>query len=396
MVTRVEVYLDNAATTKAAKEVVEIVSKVMLEDYGNPSSKHTKGVEAEKYVKQALEIISKTLKCNEKEIIFTSGGTESNNMAIIGAAMANRRSGNQVLVSSVEHSSVKAPFRYLEKQGFQVDYIPVLRDGTIDIESFKNMLTDDTILVSVMMVNNEIGTIEPIQEIGNIIKKFNKNILFHVDAIQAYGKMKIVPKKYNIDLMSVSGHKLHAPKGVGFLYIKEKTKINPIITGGGQQNKMRSGTENVPGIAGLGKAVELIYTSDFDKKIQYLYDLRAYFVEKLTMLDDVYINGICDSENNCEKMQTAAHVVSASFKGIKAEVLLHALEEKKIYVSSGSACSSNNPGVSSTLMAIELDKELLDSTLRFSFCFDTTKEQLDYTIQALKELLPTLRKYKNY
>ncbi len=394
MVTSVEVYLDNAATTRAAKEVVEIVSKVMLEDYGNPSSKHTKGVEAEKYIKQALGTISKTLKCHEKEIIFTSGGTESNNMAVIGAAMANKRSGNQVLVSSVEHSSVKAPFRYLEKQGFQVDYIPVLKDGTIDLESFKNMLTDDTILVSVMMVNNEIGTIEPIQEIGNIIKKFNKNILFHVDAIQAYGKMKIVPKKYNIDLMSVSGHKLHGPKGSGFLYIKEKTKINPIITGGGQQNKMRSGTENVPGIAGLGKAVELIYTSDFDKKIQYLYDLRAYFVEKLMMLDEVYINGICDSD--CEKMQTAAHVVSASFKGIKAEVLLHALEEKNIYVSSGSACSSNNPGVSSTLMAIGLDKELLDSTLRFSFCFDTTKEQLDYTIQTLKELLPTLRKYKNY
>lgn len=394
MVTSVEVYLDNAATTKAAKEVVEMVSKVMFEDYGNPSSKHTKGVEAEKYIKQALGTISKTLKCHEKEIIFTSGGTESNNMAIIGAAMANKRSGNQVLVSSVEHSSVKAPFRYLEKQGFQVDYIPVLKNGMIDLESFKNMLTDDTILVSVMMVNNEIGTMEPIQEIGNIIKKFNKNILFHVDAIQAYGKMKIVPKKYNIDLMSVSGHKLHGPKGSGFLYIKEKTKINPIITGGVQQNKMRSGTENVPGIAGLGKAVELIYTSDFDKKIQYLYDLRAYFIEKLMMLDDVYINGVCDSD--CKKMQTAAHVVSASFKGIKAEVLLHALEEKNIYVSSGSACSSNNPGVSSTLMAIALDKELLDSTLRFSFCFDTTKEQLDYTIQALKELLPTLRKYKNY
>ncbi len=396
MVTRVEVYLDNAATTKAAKEVVEMVSKVMLEDYGNPSSKHTKGVEAEKYIKQALETISKTLKCHEKEIIFTSGGTESNNMAVIGAAMANKRGGNQVLVSSVEHSSVKAPFRYLEKQGFQVDYIPVLKDGTIDLESFKNMLTDDTILVSVMMVNNEIGTIEPIEEIGNIIKKFNKNILFHVDAIQAYGKMKIIPKKYNIDLMSVSGHKLHGPKGSGFLYIKEKTKINPIITGGGQQNKMRSGTENVPAIAGLGKAVELIYTSDFNKKAEYLYDLRAYFIEKLKMLDEVYINGVCDSKTDCEKAHVVSHIVSASFKGIKAEVLLHALEEKNIYVSSGSACSSNNPGVSSTLMAIGLDKELLDSTLRFSFCFDTTKEQLDYTIQALKELLPTLRKYKNY
>lgn len=396
MVTRVEVYLDNAATTKAAKEVVEIVSKVMLEDYGNPSSKHMKGVDAEKYIKQALEIISKTLKCHEKEIIFTSGGTESNNMAIVGTAAANKRNGNQVLVSSVEHSSVKAPFRYLEKLGFEVDYIPVLKDGTVDVERLKHMLTDNTILVSVMMVNNEIGTIEPIQEIGNIIKKFNKNIVFHVDAIQAYGKMKIVPKKCNIDLMSVSGHKLHGPKGSGFLYIKEKTKINPIIAGGGQQNNMRSGTENVPAIAGLGKAVELIYTSDFDKKANHLYELRKYFVERLKTLDDVYINGVCDDEEDYQKARVVCHIVSASFQGIKSEVLLHALEEKNIYVSSGSACSSNNPGVSSTLMAIGMKKELLDSTLRFSFCFDTTKEQLDYTIQTLEELLPILRKYKNY
>jgi len=391
-----EAYLDNAATTKAAVEVVDIVSKAMLEDYGNPSSKHMKGVEAEKYIKTAKIIIAKTLKCQEKEIIFTSGGTESNNMAVIKAAMDNKRKGTHVIVSSIEHSSVKVPFQYLEKHGFQVDYIPVLHDGTIDIECLKNMLTDGTILVSVMMVNNEIGTIEPIEEIGQIIKKFNKDIIFHVDAIQAYGKMKINPKKMNIDLMSVSGHKLHGPKGVGFLYIKDKININPLILGGGQQKAMRSGTENVPGIAGLGKAAELIYMSDFEKKVNHLYALRKYFIEQLSKLEDVSVNGVYGQEEAYEKAHAVCHIVSASFRGIRAEVLLHALEDKHIYVSSGSACSSNKPGLSSILKAVGVDKELLDSTIRFSFCFDTTKAQLDYTIEVLKTILPTLRKFKSH
>lgn len=383
-----EVYLDNAATTKAAKEVVDIVTHVMLEDYGNPSSKHLKGVDAEKYVKNATQIIAKTLKCQEKEIVYTSGGTESNNMAIIGAAMANKRKGNHVIVSSVEHSSVKEPFNFLEQQGYKVTFLPVDSKGNVSLEALKEALDDETILVSTMMVNNEIGTIEPIEEISKIVKSYNEDIVFHVDAIQAYGKLKIIPKKLGIDLLTVSGHKIHGPKGTGFIYIKDKTRLKPIILGGGQQKGMRSGTENVPGIAGLGKAVELIYNADFDKKQQDMYELRKWFVSELYKIEGVTING---SEENA-----AWHVVSASFDGIKAEVLLHALEDKGIYVSSGSACSSNRPGLSSTLVAIGLDNKLLDSTIRFSFCFETTKEELEYTISELNNLLPVLRKYRSY
>lgn len=384
-----EAYLDNSATTKCAKEVVEMVVKVMQEDYGNPSSKHMKGVEAERYVKEAASTIAKSLKCQEKEIIFTSGGTESNNMAIIGTAMANKRKGNHVIVSSVEHSSVKEPFNYLEEQGFRVTYLPVDKQGKVSIEALKEALCDETILVSVMYANNEIGTVEPIEEIGKIVKDYRADIVYHVDAIQAYGKFKIVPKKLNVDLLSVSGHKIHGPKGTGFLYVKEKTKIKPILFGGGQQKAMRSGTENVPGIAGLGVAAGLIYNSGFDAKIEKMYALREYFIEELEKLPEVTING-------CRGKESAPHIVSVSFRGIRAEVLLHSLEDKGIYVSSGSACSSNKPGLSNTLVAIHLNEDLLDSTIRFSFCFETTKEELDYTLESLKQLLPMLRKYTRH
>lgn len=384
-----EAYLDNAATTKCANEVVDIVVKVMQADYGNPSSKHMKGVEAENYIKEATKVLAKILKCQEKEILYTSGGTESNNMAIIGGAIANKRSGNHVIVSGVEHASVKEPFRYLEELGFRVTFLPVDSKGVVSVDALKEALDDETILVSVMYVNNEIGTIQPIEEIGAVVKAYNQAIVYHVDAIQGFGKFKIIPKKLGIDLMSVSGHKIHGPKGVGFLYIKDKTKIKPFILGGGQQKAMRSGTENVPGIAGLAKAAELIYNSDFDEKINTMYELRADFIEKLKGLGGVIINGF-------EGKEAAPHVVSASFEGIRAEVLLHALEDKGIYVSSGSACSSNKPGLSSTLVAIGLDNSLLDSTIRFSFCFDTTKEELDYTIGVLRELLPVLRKFTRH
>ena len=329
-------YLDNSATTKCAPQVVDVCVKVMQEDYGNPSSKHMKGVEAENYIKDAKETIAKTLKCQDKEILFTSGGTESNNMAIIGTAMANKRKGNHVIVSSVEHSSVKEPFNFLEEQGFKVTYLKVDSKGIVDIEELKNALDDETILVSVMYTNNEIGAVEPIEEIGHIVKSYNHDIVFHVDAIQAYGKFKIIPKKLGIDLLSVSGHKIHGPKGSGFLYIKDKTRIKPIIYGGGQQKGMRSGTENVPAIAGLSAAVKLIYNENFDAKIDKLYELKDYFISQLEQLEEVQINSLKGRES-------APQIVSASFRGVRAEVLLHALEDRKIYVSSGSACSSNKP-----------------------------------------------------
>ncbi|WP_031555743.1 cysteine desulfurase family protein [Lachnospira multipara] len=381
-----ECYLDNSATTRTADEVVKIMIEAMQVNFGNPSSKHMKGVDGEKYVKEAASIIAKSLKVLDKEILFTSGGTESNNTAIIGTAMANKRKGNHVIVSSVEHASVKEPFNFLEREGFRVTYLPVNSEGIVELEALKDALDDETILVSCMHVNNEIGAVEPIEEIGRIVKEYNPDIIYHVDAIQSYGKYKIYPKKLGIDLLSVSGHKIHGPKGSGFLFIKDKTRIKPIIYGGGQQKGMRSGTENVPAIAGLGKAVELIYNEYFDEKINHLYEIKDYLIDGLTKIEDVKIN-------SKKGDLSAPQIVSASFKNVRAEVLLHALEEKEIYVSSGSACSSNKPGLSNTLVAIGLPNDLLDSTIRFSFNYGTSKEEIDYTLEVLNTLVPQLRRF---
>lgn len=383
-----EAYLDNSATTRCMKSVVDTMVKVMEEDYGNPSSMHMYGVKAEKYIKEAKEIFAKILKCQEKEILFTSGGTESNNMAIIGGAMANKRNGNHIIVSSVEHASVKQPMRFLEEQGYRITYLPVDHDGIVSLDALKEALCEDTILVSCMYANNEIGAVEPIEEMAEIIHGFNPDILFHVDAIQAFGKFRIHPKKQGIDLLSVSGHKIHGPKGTGILFIRDKAKVNPIIFGGGQQKGMRSGTENVPGVAGLGVAAKEVYT-DFEAKIDQMYEIKEQFVKGIQQIEGTHINGKTGRDS-------APHVVSVSFDGIRSEVLLHALEEKEIYVSSGSACSSNHPSLSSTLQAIKVPDQLLDSTIRFSFCFDTTPEQITYCLDQLKELLPVLRRFTRH
>ena len=380
-----EAYLDNSATTRCSDKAAERMMKLLLEDYGNPSSLHMKGVIAEKYINEAKKQIAKTLKAQEKEIVFTSGGTESNNLAIIGSAMANRRAGMHVITSSIEHASVSNPMAYLEEQGFEVTYLPVDSKGVISMEALKNAIREDTILVSLMQVNNEIGAIQPIEEAGKIIKAANPDIIFHVDAIQAYGKMRIAPKKLNIDLLSVSGHKIHGPKGSGFLYIKDKTKIRPVIFGGGQQKGMRSGTENVPAIAGLGLAAEEIYT-DFEEKIDRMYALREYFIEQVTPIAGVSVNGQ-------SQRASAPHVVSVSIRGVRAEVMLHTLEDRGVYVSAGSACSSNKPSVSHTLKSIGLAPELLDSTIRFSFSVHTTMEELDYALEVMREVIPMLQKY---
>ena len=378
-----EAYLDNSATTKVSEGVKDIVIKTMTEDFGNPSSLHMKGIEAEKYLRDAREIIAKTLKAAEKEIIFTSGGTESNNFALIGIAEAYKRAGKHIVTTAIEHASVSDTMKYLKEQGFSVTYLNVDKSGRIDVNELKNAVTDDTILVSVMYVNNEIGAIEPIEEIGRIIKEKNPNTIFHVDAIQAFGKYKIHPKKLKIDALSVSGHKIHGPKGIGFLYVSDKVKIKPIIHGGGQQRGMRSGTDNVPGVAGMGQAVKEAYTN-MEEKVCEMTQLKDYLIDSLLNLDDVRVNS--------EKGNAGApHIVSVSFLGVRSEVMLHALEEKGVYVSSGSACSSNKPSVSATLKGIGLDKEALDSTLRFSLCDTTTKEEIDYAIEAVKELLPKLR-----
>lgn len=380
-----EAYLDNSATTRCSAKAAEMVMKVMREDFGNPSALHTKGVKAEHYVKEARAFFAKNLKVDEKEICFTSGGTESNNLALIGTAMANRRAGNHLITTSVEHASVDNTMKYLEEQGFRVTYLPVDEYGVVSLEALKEALCPETILVSVMYVNNEVGAVQPVDEIARIVKEHNPNTIFHVDAIQAYGKYRIYPKKEGIDLLSVSGHKIHGPKGTGFLYVNSKVKIHSIVFGGGQQKGLRSGTENVPGIAGMAEAAAECY-ENLEEKIDRLYALKDRFVSQVSALEGTKVNGHTGRDS-------APQIVSVSFRDVRSEVLLHALEEKGIYVSAGSACSSNKPSVSRTLKNMEIDKELLGSTLRFSFCFDTTEEEIDYCIKELGELLPVLRRY---
>lgn len=381
-----EAYFDNSATTKVFDCVRDIVIKTMTEDYGNAASKHRKGVEAERYIRDARSTIAKSLKVQEKEIVFTSGGSESNNMALIGGAMANRRRGSHIISTNVEHSSVYNTLEFLREQGFEVTYLPVDKHGHISLSQLKDSLRRDTILVSVMYVNNEVGSVEPVEEISKIIKENQPETLFHVDGIQAYGKYEIRPKRQGIDLLSVSGHKLHGPKGVGFLYINERAKVRPLIYGGGQQKGMRSGTENVPGVAGLGAAVQEMYRNHRDK-VDYLYGLKDYFMERIQEVEGCVVNSQPGRDS-------APQIVSVSFEGIRSEVLLHALEEKGIYVSSGSACSSNHPGLSGTLKGIGVKPEYLDATLRFSFGMFNKKEEIDYAMEVLKELLPRLRRFR--
>lgn len=383
-----EAYFDNSATTKCSAKAVELMTKVLLEDYGNPSSLHLKGVDAEDYIKEARNRICKTMKINENELIFTSGGTESNNLAIIGAAMANKRSGKHLITTKIEHAAVGSPMKFLEEQGFTVTYLDVDKDGIISLEELEQAITPETILVSIMYVNNEIGAVEPIEEAAKIIKEKNPNTLFHVDAIQAYGKYPIYPKRMGIDMMSVSGHKIHGPKGIGFLYVKEKTKLKPIIYGGGQQKGMRSGTENVPGAAGLGQAAMEAY-ENFAEKQNYLYELKQAFIEGIEDFEWAHVNGKTGRDS-------APHIVSVSFDNVRSEVLLHTLEDRNIFVSAGSACSSNKPAVSATLQAIKVKKEYLDSTVRFSFSTENTMDEVDYCLEVLGEIVPVLRRYTRH
>ena len=387
-----EAYLDNSATTRCSDRACQLMVNLLTKDYGNPSSLHMKGIEAERFVETAKKKIAKTLRVSEKEIIFTSGGTESNNLAIIGAAMANRRAGNHIITTSIEHASVENPMEFLKEQGFDITYLSVDENGIISLEELEEAVTEQTILVSMMQVNNEIGAIEPVAEAAELIKKKNPDTLIHVDAIQSYGKMYIYPKKLGIDMLSVSGHKIHGPKGSGFLWVKEKTKLKPLILGGGQQKGMRSGTENVPAIAGLGEAAEEIY-ENLDEKRAHLYGLKQRFIDGIEKLEGTHVNGKTGEDS-------APHIVSVSFEGIRSEVLLHSLEDRGIYVSSGSACSSNNHAGkqkgSKTLRNIHLKENLLDSTLRFSFSVHTTEEEIDYALEVLGELLPVLKKYTRH
>lgn len=380
-----EAYLDNSATTRCYEEVKDIVVKTMLEDYGNPSAMHLKGVEAENYVKQAAKEIAKTLKVQEKEIFFTSGGTESDNWAVIGTALANSRQGKHIITTPFEHAAVSAPLAWLEKQGYEITEIPVDEKGNLLLERLAETIREDTILVSTMYVNNEMGAVVPVEEIGRIIHEKNPKILYHVDAVQGYGKYRIYPKKMGIDLLAVSGHKIHGPKGAGFLYINEKAKIQPLLLGGGQQKGMRSGTDNVPGIAGLGVAAKKIY-ENLEADTARMRELKTYLAAELGKMEQVEINGP-------EPEKGAPHILNVSFLGVRSEVLLHTLEDRQIYVSAGSACSSHKRAGSASLGALRLSPERKESAIRFSLCEFTTREELAYTLEVLREVLPMLRRY---
>ena len=381
-----QAYLDNSATTRAFDEVAELVAHIMTEEYGNSSSVHHMGMMAQNRVTKAREMIASTMKVDPSEIVFTSGGTESDNMSVLGVAKACCRRGKHIITTAIEHAAVSEACAELAKEGFDITYLPVNSLGIVDPEDLRSALREDTILVSVMLVNNEIGSVQPVAEIGRIIKEFDNRIVFHVDAVQGYGKILIRPRSMNIDLLSVSGHKIHGPKGVGFLYIRKGTKIVPICYGGGQQKGMRSGTENVPGIAGMALAAKMCY-DNFEENTARLYELKRYLAAALSdKLTDIRINGPADEKG-------APHILSLSIKGLRAETVLNMLSSKEIYVSAGSACTSNNPHVSGTLKAIGLDKDLLESTIRISMSAMTTKEELDYLVETLTSQVETMRKF---
>ena len=373
-----QIYLDNSATTKPYKEVVEKMIFALENDYANPSSLHKKGLEVEKNIKKIREDIARTLGVKEKEINFTSGGTESNN-SIIRGVLDKRK--NHIITTKIEHPSVLDTIKTLEKEGIEVTYLDVDSEGKIDIDSLKSSIKENTILVSVMHVNNEVGSIQPINEVGKYLKTLKEKVYFHVDAVQSFGKINFKPSKYNIDFMSVSGHKIHGPKGIGFMYIKESSKVKPLFTGGGQEFGFRSGTENIPGIYGLGEAIR-ITNENLDKNIQKIDSLKNLLKsEILNNIENVKINspedGVC-------------HILNVSFLGVKGEVLLHYLEQKDIYVSTGSACSSKKKG-SHVLNAMNLSKDEIEGTIRFSLtCFNTEEEILE-TIKVLKSSVEDLR-----
>lgn len=380
------IYLDNSATTRTLPEAAQASMQAMTEDFYNPAAAYAYGARTEKRVNEARAVVARPLRAKRDEIIFTSGGTESNNTAITGTAIAKANRGRHIITTAVEHPAVSRVCDFLKKRDFDITVLPVDKEGIVSLSDLENALRDDTILVSVMHVNNEIGALEPIKEIGSLIKSKAPDALFHVDDIQGFGKLRLVPSEYGVDMLSVSSHKIHGPKGSGLLYMSDRVHISPLIFGGGQMHNMRSGTENVPGIAGFATAAKEIY-KDIDAHTEKLYSLREGFIDRISALKEVHINGSLDHK------KAAPHIISVSVEGVRSEVLLHALEDKGIYVSAGSACSSNHKSISPTLSAIDVPKWALESTVRFSLSVFTTKEELDAAADALFELVPVLTKY---
>ena len=376
-----ECYLDNSATTRCLDSAAALMAGILCTDYGNPSSLHHKGVQAEEYVRHAREVIAKTLKVTPKEIFFTSGGTESNNLAIRGVCAAGR--GRHILTTPLEHPATMNTLSHLRKKGWRVDAVPVQSDGVISLSALEKMVTADTVLLTAMLVNNEIGSIQPIAKMAKILKKKNPRAVFHVDAVQGYGKVLCDVRELGVDLLSISGHKIHGPKGIGVLYIKKGTKIAPILYGGGQQDNLRSGTENVPGIAGLGLAAEICH-KNMKESVPKMERLRRRLEQGIVdNIPDVRIN----TPGEC-----APHILNVSFGGVRSEVVLHSLENEGIYVSSGSACSSHKKEPSYVLTAIGTPREMIDGSIRFSLSEMNTEEDIDAAVAALTAIVPRLRK----
>ncbi len=369
--------MDNSATTGVCPSAIAEMTRLMETSYGNPSSLHSMGLEAEKAVSAARKAVADSIGKNEKTIYFTSGGTESDNTAIIGGAIRNSHGRKTVITSEVEHPAVLQSMKYLESQGFTIKYVKVNFDGVIDLSHLESLLSKDVVLVSIMHVNNETGAIMPIKDAYKMVKDFDRNIIFHSDMVQSYLKIPFE----EVDLASVSAHKVHGPKGVGALYIKEGINVNPLIFGGGQQKNMRPGTENVPGIAGFGEAVKAF---DREKSYAHVSEIKQVLTEKiLERIDNVTING---------GESAIPYVLNMSFKGVKSEVLLHSLESAKIMVSSGSACSSNHPSPSHVLGAMGVKRELIDSSLRFSFSSYNSLEETEIVAETLRKQVGILRK----
>ncbi len=380
-----KVYLDNSSTTRPRDEVVEEVCHMLRIQYGNPSSLHRMGLEVEKRIENSRKIVSEFLKCDKDEIFFTAGGTESNNIAIQGIINKNMKRGEHIITTRFEHSSVLNIVRHYENKGLKVTYLDLDEYGMINLEQLENSIKDSTILVAVMMVNNEIGTILPINSISKIIKNKNKDTKIHVDGIQAFSKLDIDMRKLNIDTFSFSSHKVHGPKGVGGLYVKKDIILEPIIFGGNQERGIRSGTENVPGIIGFGKAVEIL-KDKYRQEIEDIKKLKSYFVEKLrSSIENIKINSLLDD-------RCAPHILNVSFTGIRGEVLLHYLEDNGVYVSTASACSSHGKGKSHVLKAVGLKDEEIEGAIRFSFSHYNTIEEMDYAFEKLEQSVKDIRR----
>ncbi|KJS86758.1 MAG: cysteine desulfurase [Peptococcaceae bacterium BICA1-8] len=375
-------YLDNSATTAVHPEVVKVMQDVLEKHFGNPSSLHKKGIEAEKILQISKNFIAQTLQVKPQEIVFTSGGTEGDNLAVKGIALQYQNRGRHIITSQVEHPAVRESCRQLENLGFEITYLAVDKIGCVDPELVKSSLRKDTILVSIMQVNNEVGAIQPIQAIGELIKKHTK-IFFHVDGVQGYAKIPVQLKLWGVDLFTISAHKIHGPKGVGALYIRDGIKLFPQITGGGQEGGIRSGTENVPGIAGFAKACQ-IAREIFVTKSKEMSKLRKACIVLLEeSIPAIVVNGPKDEE-------VSPYIINLSIPGLRGEVLVHALEKENIFVSTGSACSSKKDITSPVLDAMGLAQDIKLGSIRVSFSYETTLEDIEVFVNKLTQVVEQL------